>query len=72
MSTEKCQRNFSRLSLNLETSLRMKVANFSSKKEVDEQFGGTESEYIRVIDQINETIRGELKRRRMAKYHARF
>ncbi len=72
MSAEKCQKSFSRLSLNLETSLRMKVANFSSKKEVDEQFDGTESEYIRVLDQINETIRGELKRRRMAKYHGRF
>ena len=71
MSSDKCQRSFSQLSLNLETSLRMKCANFSTKQDVDEKFAGTESEFIRVLDQINDTIRFELKRRKMAKYRSR-
>ncbi len=71
VSMEKCQRRFSRLSLNLETSLRMNRANFKNKKEVTSKFTGTESEFNQVLDQINETIRNELKRKKMAKYKSR-
>ncbi len=71
VSMEKCQLRFSRLSLNLETSLRMNRANFKNKKEVVTQFSGTESEFNQVLEHMNETIRDELKRKKMAKYKSR-